>query len=69
MSVFSDEMLLKVSTPLTWSLKPYGLAVPSYLIQKSSLVLRHEMSRVGFAELWKTFSRICTLMPSTKWSG
>ena len=52
MSVFLHEMLLKVSTPLIWSLKPYGLAVPSSLIQNSSLVLQSEVSRVGFSELW-----------------
>ena len=39
MLVFLHEMLLKVPTPLIWSLKPYGLAVPSSLIQNSSLVL------------------------------
>ena len=42
MLVFLHEMLLKVPTPLIWSLKPYGLAVPSSLIQNSSLVLRSE---------------------------
>ena len=40
MLIFLHEMLLKVPTPLIWSLKPYGLAVPSSLIQNSSLVLR-----------------------------
>ena len=49
MLVFLHEMLLKVSTPLIWSLKPYSLAVPSSLIQNSSLVLRSEVSRVGFS--------------------
>ena len=44
MFVFLHEMLLKVPTPLIWSLKPYGLAVPSSLIQNSSLVLRSEVS-------------------------
>ena len=48
MFVFLHEMLLKVPTPLTWSLKPYGLAVPSSLIQNSSV----GVSRVGFSELW-----------------
>ena len=52
MFVFLHEMLLKVPTPLIWSLKLYGLAVPSSLIQNSSLVLRSEVSRVGFSELW-----------------
>ena len=52
MLVFLHEMLLKVLTPLIWSLKPYGLAVPSSLIQNSSLVLRSEVSRVGFSGLW-----------------
>ena len=28
MLVFLHEMLLKVPTPLIWSLKPYGLVVP-----------------------------------------
>ena len=51
MLVFLHEMLLKVPTPLIWSLKPYGLAVPSSLIQNSSLVLRIVVSRVGFSEL------------------
>ena len=36
MLVFLHEVLLKVLTPLIWSLKPYGLAVPSSLIQNSS---------------------------------
>ena len=48
MLVFLHEMLFKVPTPLIWLLKPYGLAVPSSLIQNSSLVLRSEVSRVGF---------------------
>ena len=52
MLVFLHEMLFKVPTPLIWSLKPYGLAVPSFLIQNSSHVLRNEVSRVGFSELW-----------------
>ena len=55
MLVFLHEMLLKVPTPLIWSFKPYGLAVPSSLIQNSSLVLQSEVSRVGFSELWKNF--------------
>ena len=66
MFVFSHEMLHEVLNPLTWSLKPYGLAVPSSLIQNSSLVLRNEVCRVGFSELWSTFSRIWTLMSSTE---
>ena len=45
MFVFLHEMLLKVPTPLIWSLKPYGSAVPSSLIQNSSLVLRSEVSK------------------------
>ena len=52
MLVFLHEMLLKVPTTLILSLKPYGLAVPSSFIQNSSLVLRIEVSRVGFSELW-----------------
>ena len=52
MLVFLREMLLKVPMPLIWSLKPYGLAVPSSLIQNSFLVLRNEVNRVGFSELW-----------------
>ena len=48
MLVFLHEMLLKVPTSLIWSLKPYGLAVPSCLVQNSSLVLQIEVSRVGF---------------------
>ena len=52
MLVFLHEMLLKVPIPLIWSLKPYGLAVPSSLIQNSSVVLQNEVSRVGFSELW-----------------
>ena len=48
MLVFLHEMLLKVPTPLIWSLRPYGLAVPSSLIQNSSLVLRSEVSRQGW---------------------
>ena len=48
MLVFLHELLLKVPTPLIWSLKPYGLAVPSCLVQNSSLVLQIEVSRVGF---------------------
>ena len=51
MFVFLLEMLLKVQTLMILSLKPYGLAVQSYLIQNSSLVLRNEVSRVGFSEL------------------
>ena len=43
MLVFLHEMLLKVPTPLIWSLNPYGLAVPSSLIQNSSLVLQNEV--------------------------
>ena len=53
MLVFLHEMLLKVLTPLIWSSKPYGLAVPSSLIQNSSLVLRSEVSRVGFSNCGK----------------
>ena len=52
MFVFLHEMLLKVLTPLIWPLKPHGLAVSSSFIQNSSLVLRNEVSRVGFGELW-----------------
>ena len=52
MLVFLHEMLLNLPTPLSWSLKPYGLAVPRSLIQNSSLVLRSEVSRAGFSELW-----------------
>ena len=52
MLVFLHEMVLKVPTPLIWSLKPYVLAVPSSLIQNSSLVLQSEASRVKFSELW-----------------
>ena len=52
MLVFLHEMLLKVPTPMIWSSKPYGLAVPSPFIQNSSLVLQIEVSRVGFSELW-----------------
>ena len=52
MLIFFHEMLLKVLTPLIWSLKLYDSAVPSSLIQSSSLVLRIEVSRVGFSELW-----------------
>ena len=52
MFVSLHNMLLKVQTPLIWSLMPYGLAVPSSLIQNSSLVLQIEVSRVGFSELW-----------------
>ena len=48
MLVFLHEMLLKVPTSLIWSLKPYGLAVPSCLVQNSFLVLQIEVSRVGF---------------------
>ena len=52
MFVFLHKMLIKVPTSLIWSLKPYVLAVPSSLIQNSSLVLRNEVSRVVFSELW-----------------
>ena len=52
MLVFLHELLLKVATPLIWSLRPYGLPVPSSLIQNSSFVLQIEVSRVGFSELW-----------------
>ena len=52
MFVFLHEMLLEVLSPLIWSLKPYGLALPSSLIQYSSLVLRNEVSRVGLLKLW-----------------
>ena len=52
MFAFLHEMLFKVETPLAWSLKPYGLAVLSSLIQNSSLVLWNEVSRVGLSELW-----------------
>ena len=41
MFVFMHEMLLKVPNPLNWSLKPYGLAVRSTLIQNSSLILKN----------------------------
>ena len=51
MLVFLYEMLLNLPTPLIWSLKPHGLAVPSFIIQNSSLVLRNEVSRVGFSKL------------------
>ena len=47
MLVFLHEILLKVPTPSIWSLKPYGLAVPSSLIQNSSLVLGNEVTVVN----------------------
>ena len=53
MFVFLHEMLLKVPTPLIWSLKPYGLAVPSSLIQNSSLVLRSESAGLDFQNCGK----------------
>ena len=52
MFVFLHEMLLKVATPLIWSLTPYSLAVPSSLIHSSSLILQIEVRRVGYSELW-----------------
>ena len=52
MFLFLHEMLLKVTTPLILTLKQLGLAVPSSLIQESSLVLRNEVSRVVFSEMW-----------------
>ena len=52
MFVLLHEMLVKVPIPLIWSLRPYGLAAPSSLIQYSSLVLRNEVNRIGFSELW-----------------
>ena len=52
MSGFLHEMLLKVPTPLSWSFKRYDLGMPSSLIQNSSLVLRNEVNRVKFSELW-----------------
>ena len=52
MFVFLNEMHVKAPTPLIWSLKPYGLAVPSSLFQNSSLVLQNEVNRAGFLELW-----------------
>ena len=55
MLVLLHEMLLKVPTLLIWSLKPCDLAVPNSLIQYNSLVLRNEVSRIGFSELWLTF--------------
>ena len=51
MLVSLHEILLNLPTPLIWSLKPYCLAVPSSLIQNSSLVLRNEVSRVGVSKL------------------
>ena len=54
MLAFLHEMLLKVPTPLIWSLKPHGLAVPSSLIQNSFLVLRIEVSRAGFQNCGKS---------------
>ena len=51
MFIFLHEILLKAPTALIWSLKSYGLAVPSSLIQNSSVVLRNEVSRVGLSEL------------------
>ena len=62
MLVFLHEMVLKVPTPLIWSLKPYGLAVPSSLKLNSSLVLRSEVSSVGFqncAKLSQGFALSC----------
>ena len=52
-NVFLHEVLLKVPTPLICSLKPYGLNVPSSLIQNSSLILLYEASRVGFSDFLK----------------
>ena len=45
MFVFLHEVLLKVTTPFIWSLKPYCLAVSSSLIQCSCLILRMEVGR------------------------
>ena len=60
MFVFLHEMLLKVPTPLIWSLKPYGLAVPSSLIQNSSLVLMSSMAWVKrcFSEKSKNLNKL-----------
>ena len=52
MLVVLHEMLLKVPTPLIWSLKSWGLAVPSILIQNSSQIMQSELNKVGFSELW-----------------
>ena len=52
MFIFLDEMLLKVPTPLIWSLKAYRLALRTSLIQYNSLILRNEVNRIGFSELW-----------------
>ena len=35
-----------------WSLEPYGLVVPSALIQCSSLVLHREVFKAGLSELY-----------------
>ena len=57
MFVFFHDILLKVPTALIWSLKPCGLAVPSFLIQNSFLGLRNEVSRVGFQNCGKPSQR------------
>ena len=53
MLVSLHEIIHKVPNSLTWSLKQYDMAVPSFLIQDSYRILRNEVSRIGFSELWK----------------
>ena len=38
--------------PFDLVIETISLAVPSFLIQYNSLVLRNEESRIGFSELW-----------------
>ena len=52
-----------------WSLKPYGAAVPSCLIQCSSRFRRKGVLKLGLFVRWYIFSRIRTFIERIIWSG